>query len=329
MTETRVGLSLTGAAVVAAFALMLANAHTHTHTEAISELIHKKGIWAVEELSLPHRRTHTHTERLSPHWLTSLHPTAGVSEGSAAALCSRGLETLEWAFFFPPLLLFLGCISKIMSLPHFPQLFNILVPSVQGLCSLPGFSADRNSSKACCSQRQYDTTETTRESVQWASEKGRINRASTAGPRGSNPVLSQPCRLKPQLKEFGKDPSCSPSPIQKDITSLLSSNWGFKEQSFVILGQVRGFYSTFLVCCWNQTDLHCCLYVISNTIYIVFKSQRHVPWQKKSKTLWISSNLSKVTHNKGYFEPLYHSFGRILQKKKRTGNNIRVLIISA
>lgn len=49
----------------------------------------------------PHSHPHTH-ERLSSHWSASLHPTARVSEGSAAALCSRGLETLEWAIFSPP-----------------------------------------------------------------------------------------------------------------------------------------------------------------------------------------------------------------------------------
>lgn len=40
-------------------------------------------------------RARTHAESLGPHWSASLRPTAGVPEGSAAVLRSRGLETLE------------------------------------------------------------------------------------------------------------------------------------------------------------------------------------------------------------------------------------------
>lgn len=136
MTEKKGRLSKAGAAVVAPFAHMQPDACTHTDTHTL-----KNHLWThPQEMDLSsggaefaaqaHTRIHTHTERLHPHWLTSLHPTAGVSEGSAAVLCSRGLETLEWAIFSPSLLLFLGWISKVHSLPHFPLFSRILVPSV-------------------------------------------------------------------------------------------------------------------------------------------------------------------------------------------------------
>ena len=210
------------------------HAHRCTHTHRSHHWSHPQekelSCGGAEFAAQTRTPTHTHTERLSPHWLTSLHPTAGVSEGSAAALCSRGLETLEWAFF-SPLTSILGCISTVLSLAHFPPFFNILVPSVDCLLSFTAFTADGNSSKAWNSQRQYDTTETT---GICAIKEGRINRASTAGPRGSNPVLSQPCRLRPQLKEFGKGPSCSPSPIQTE-TYLLSGNQRFSRPKFLLI----------------------------------------------------------------------------------------------
>lgn len=103
MTEKKVRLSKAGAAVVAPFAHMQPNACTHTLKNHLwthpQEMDLSSG--GAEFAAQAHTRIHTHTERLHPHWLTSLHPTAGVSEGSAAVLCSRGLETLEWAIFFP------------------------------------------------------------------------------------------------------------------------------------------------------------------------------------------------------------------------------------
>lgn len=104
-------LSLAGAAVVAPFAHMFADVCTHTHSQKPSRSsTMRKGseLWRSRDSRTDACiHTHTHIERLSSHWSASLHPTAGVSEGSAAVLCSRGLETLEWAIF-SPLLLFLG-----------------------------------------------------------------------------------------------------------------------------------------------------------------------------------------------------------------------------
>lgn len=133
MTEKKVRLSKAGAAVVAPFAHMQPDACTHTHSKTISELIHRKWIWAVEELSLPHRHTraYTHTQNACTPigWRLSTPPQEslrGLLQYSAPGAWKRWSEP----FFPPSLLLFLGWISKVHSLPHFPLFSRILVPSV-------------------------------------------------------------------------------------------------------------------------------------------------------------------------------------------------------
>lgn len=158
MTERRVSLAEAGSAVVAPFAHMLARAHIHTHSESISELIHEKRIWA--ELAA---QTHVHTERLRPHWSASLHPTTGVSEGSAAVLCSRGLERLERAIF-PPLTSIFGLDIEGPQLPSFSRFFSQRTGSQ---CALPARLQSRlcrciTAARPVNKEMQHDTAEATR-----------------------------------------------------------------------------------------------------------------------------------------------------------------------
>ena len=175
MTESRIGLSLAEAAVVAPFAHMLADAHTHTltHTHAHTHA-HRNHLWTHPwEGSELWRswlsRTDTHTQITTDahtHW-TPEPPLVGVSPPHRGSLwgvcCSTLLQGPRNAgvrrFFFFPWLLFLGWIVEVHSLAHFPLFLNILVPSVQAANTAPFPPLQIETARPFSSDRQYDTTE--------------------------------------------------------------------------------------------------------------------------------------------------------------------------
>ena len=129
---------------------LAAHTHTATHTHSYTHT---------------HTHTHTHTARLSRHWSASLHPTAGVSEGSAAVLCSRGLETLEWAIFFSLLTSIFGLDIGGPQPPSFFHCFPTYwfpVCSARTVWALVPTLQIQTAIRPHSSERQYDTTETTR-----------------------------------------------------------------------------------------------------------------------------------------------------------------------